>query len=68
MKPLYPLKFNTIFKDKLWGGSRIKSILGKDFGNLPNCGETWELSGVKGNESIVKEGELKGYSISTDVL
>ena len=57
---LYPYKFKTIFKDKLWGGEKIKTILGKDFSPLPNCGETWELSGVKGNISEVSNGESKG--------
>ncbi|MEQ8469533.1 MAG: mannose-6-phosphate isomerase [Marinoscillum sp.] len=64
---LYPLKFKTIFKDKLWGGQKIKTILGKDFGDLPNCGETWELSGVKGNISEVSNGPLKG-KLLTDII
>ncbi|WP_266368252.1 type I phosphomannose isomerase catalytic subunit [Tellurirhabdus rosea] len=60
---LYPLTFNTIFKDKIWGGQKMKNILGKDFSPLPNCGETWEISGVEGNVSIVKEGALAGRSL-----
>lgn len=64
MEKLYPLKFNTIFKDKIWGGEKIKEILGKDFSPLPNCGETWELSGVKGNISIVSNGPLKGRQLT----
>lgn len=60
---LYPLKFNTIFKEKLWGGRKIKTILSKDFGDLDNCGETWELSGIEGNVSTVKHGALTGTSI-----
>ncbi len=60
---LYPLKFYTIFKDKIWGGDKIKTVLKKDFSPLPNCGETWEISGVKGNVSVVKEGSLKGKSL-----
>ena len=63
MADLYPLKFKTIFKDKIWGGQKIRTALDKDFGDLPNCGETWELSGVKGNESVVSEGVLKGKSL-----
>jgi mannose-6-phosphate isomerase len=61
--PLYPLKFKTIFKDKIWGGDKIKTILGKDFGSLPNCGETWEISGVNGNVSIVAGGALAEKSL-----
>ena len=61
---LYPLKFQTIFKEKIWGGQKIKKILGKDIGNLNNCGETWELSGVKGNVSLVSNGSLAGIDLN----
>lgn len=64
---LYPLKFKTIFKDKIWGGEKIKTVLNKDFSPLPNCGETWEVSGVKGDISVVAEGELAGKAL-TDLL
>ncbi|MEP5611184.1 MAG: type I phosphomannose isomerase catalytic subunit [Cyclobacteriaceae bacterium] len=64
MSELYPLKFKTIFKEKIWGGQKIKTILGKDFGNLENCGETWELSGVEGNISIVENGHLSGTPLT----
>ncbi|TAH27471.1 MAG: mannose-6-phosphate isomerase [Cytophagales bacterium] len=60
---LYPLKFKTIFKDKIWGGNKIKTYLGKDYAPLPNCGETWEISGVKGNLSVVSSGTLSGKSL-----
>lgn len=60
---LYPLKFKTIFKDKIWGGDKIKTILGKDFSPLPNCGETWEISGVADNVSVVADGDLAGKSL-----
>mgnify|MGYP001810014289 FL=1 len=58
MEGLYPLKFTPIYKDKIWGGNKIKSVLNKDFGSLPNCGESWELSGVAGNVSVVSNGYL----------
>ena len=60
MQSLYPLKFQTIYKDKIWGGQKIRTYLHKDFGDLPNCGETWEISGVKSDVSVVAEGPLKG--------
>lgn len=63
MTELYPLKFKTIFKDKIWGGEKIKTVLGKDFAPLPNCGETWEISGVTGNISEVAEGALGGKNL-----
>jgi len=67
MAALYPLKFKTIFKDKIWGGNKIKTYLDKDFSPLPNCGETWEISGVKSDVSIVDNGPLKGESLP-DIL
>lgn len=63
MSGLYPLVFQTQYKDKIWGGNKIKTVLGKDYGNLPNCGETWEISGVKGNISVVKNGALAGKNL-----
>lgn len=64
---LYPLKFETIYKDKIWGGEKIKTVLNKDFSPLANCGETWEISGVEGNVSKVSEGALKGRLL-TDII
>jgi len=64
MNNLYPLTFKTIFKEKIWGGDKIKTFLHKDFSPLPNCGETWELSAVKGDESIVAFGDLSGQTLT----
>ena len=66
---LYPLTFQPIFKDKIWGGQKIRTILGKDFAQdpanrHPNCGETWEVSGVADNVSVVKDGPLAGQSLA----
>lgn len=63
MIELYPLKFKSQFKEKIWGGDKIKSVLGKDFSPLPNCGESWEISGVEGNVSVVNGGELDGVAL-----
>jgi mannose-6-phosphate isomerase len=60
MNKLYPIKFHPIFKDKIWGGIRLKSLFGKNFDPLPNCGESWELSGVNGSVSVVSNGFLLG--------
>ncbi len=61
---LYPLKFTPIYKDKIWGGTRLKTLYNKDFSPLPNCGESWELSGVEGNLSEVENGFLAGNNIN----
>jgi mannose-6-phosphate isomerase len=58
LKQLYPFKFKPIFKEKIWGGHKIKTELGIDFGKLPNCGELWAISGVEGEQSVVENGFL----------
>lgn len=60
---LYPLQFEPIFKPKIWGGDKIRTVLGKDFGSASNCGESWEISGVKGDFTRVNAGPLAGKSL-----
>lgn len=64
MSDLYPIKFQPIFHEKIWGGQRMRTILNKDFGDRPNCGESWELSGVEGNISVVSNGFLAGNDLN----
>ena len=59
---MYPFKFKPIFKDKLWGGSRLRTILNKDIPS-DSCGESWEISGLQANVSIVENGELAGEDL-----
>lgn len=59
---LYPLKFYPILKERLWGGTKLKQVLGKEI-TSDNIGESWELSGVEGDVSIVANGELIGASL-----
>ncbi len=63
MKELYPLKFNDILKTLVWGGEKIAPFKGIET-DQHNIGESWELSGVKGNESVVSYGPLEGRNIS----
>jgi mannose-6-phosphate isomerase len=64
MKELYPLKFKPIYKEKLWGGQKIKTVLGQDFGSAKNCGESWVVSDVPGDVSVVENGALKGLTLN----
>ena len=60
---LYPLKFDPIMKDRLWGGSKLKEQFQKP-SETATTGESWELSGVSGNVSIVCNGPLAGKSLN----
>ncbi len=59
---LYPLKFTPILKDKIWGGEKLKSILKKE-SKKNNLGESWEISGVQGDVSVVSNGFLAGNNL-----
>ena len=63
MNNLYPLKFTPICKDKIWGGNKLHELLNKTFPELPNCGESWEISGVQEDISVVSNGFLKGNNL-----
>lgn len=59
---IHPLKFRPILKERLWGGTKLKEVLGKPIeSNI--TGESWELSTVKGDISIIANGNLKGQSL-----
>lgn len=61
---LYPLNFKPIVKEKIWGGQKLKTVLNKDLSGLKNGGESWELSSVAGDVSVVANGALKGKTLT----
>jgi mannose-6-phosphate isomerase len=63
MSELYPLKFDPILKEKIWGGASLARYYGKKAGNLKNIGESWELSSVSDNLSVISNGFLAGNNI-----
>ena len=60
---LYPLKFTPILKDKIWGGTKLKSLFNKP-AETDKLGESWELSGYEGDESVVTNGFLAGNNLT----
>ncbi len=60
---LYPLKFSPILKDKIWGGTKLKSLFDKA-AQTDRLGESWELSGYEGDESVVTNGLLAGNNLA----
>ncbi len=62
-RPVEPLLFDRISKEKVWGGERLVRMLGaKGAHGLP-VGETWELSDVPQNETRVRGGTCAGYTL-----
>lgn len=62
MNALYPLKFQPILKDKIWGGQKLQQLLNKPTTST-EAGESWEVSDVEGDTSVVANGPLKGSSL-----
>jgi len=59
---LYPIKFIPILKEKIWGGNKLNSLFNKK--GSDKTGESWELSGVKGDISVIKNGALAGKTLN----
>lgn len=60
---LYPLQFEPILKDRIWGGEKLKTILNKPI-TSKITGESWELSTVEGDVSVIANGHLAGKSLN----
>ncbi|WP_167400479.1 type I phosphomannose isomerase catalytic subunit [Flavobacterium glaciei] len=62
----YPLQFEPILKERIWGGEKLKTVLDKPI-TSHITGESWELSTVEGDVSIVANGEWKG-KLLTEII
>jgi len=61
---LYPLKFTPIAKETIWGGNKLQKELNKNFSSEKKIGESWEISGVTQDISVVSNGSLKDKNIN----
>ncbi len=59
---LYPLRFRPVFQRYLWGGQRLRTLLGKDTGDGP-CAESWELCDRGADQTVVAHGPLAGTTL-----
>lgn len=60
-RKLYPLKFEPIPKERLWGGHKLCELKGAPA--TAKVGESWEISGVPGDLSVINNGTLKGRDL-----
>jgi mannose-6-phosphate isomerase len=63
MSELYPLKFETVLKEKVWGGNSLASRFNKKTSGSDRIGESWEISAVTGDQSVISNGFLAGNNI-----
>jgi mannose-6-phosphate isomerase len=60
---LYPFQFEPILKERIWGGTKLKNYLNKPI-TSEITGESWELSTVPSDVSVVKNGLFKGKNLN----
>lgn len=62
---LYPIKFRPRLKERIWGGSKLAATgkRPKTSQNKDRIGESWEISGIYGEESVVSNGFLKNNNL-----
>ena len=61
--PHQPIQFNPIFKEKIWGGKALFTKLGKPVPPDKLIGESWEISALGEDQTIVSEGPLAGSTL-----
>ena len=63
MSELYPLKFETVLKEKVWGGNALATHFNKKTNGSNHIGESWELSAIADDQSVISNGFLAGNNI-----
>jgi mannose-6-phosphate isomerase len=63
MTELYPIKFEPILKEKVWGGNSLVKKYGKKGSQSRLIGESWEISAIQDNLSVISNGFLEGNNI-----
>src|SRR6185503_10746239 len=61
--PALPLRFRPILKEKVWGGRRLESLLGKVLPGSGPYGESWEVADCDGDRSLVDGGPWDGLDL-----
>jgi len=61
----YPLKFKAIYKQRIWGGQKLREVFGKDIPPGEKIGESWEIADLPNDKSIIANGELAGQTLGS---
>ncbi len=59
----YPLKFQPIYKQRIWGGQKLREVFDKEIPPGEKIGESWELADLPEDKSVIANGELAGQTI-----
>jgi len=64
---LYPLKFKPIFKQRVWGGQKLREFFDKDIPPGEKIGESWELADLPDDKSVIANGGLAGQTLGSAI-
>jgi mannose-6-phosphate isomerase len=68
---VYPLKFEPIYKERIWGGKMLREVFGRKTPRGKRIGESWELADLPQNtragKSIIANGELAGQTLEAAI-
>jgi len=65
---VYPLKFEPIYKGRIWGGRKLREVFGKDIPEGEKIGESWELADLPEDKSVIANGELAGQTLNSAIV
>ena len=63
----YPLKFEPIYKHRIWGRQKLREVFGKDLPAGQKIGESWELADLPEDKSVIANGELAGLTLRSAI-
>ena len=61
----YPLLFEPIYKQKIWGGRKFAAMFGRDLPGQEPIGESWEVADLEDDQSVVRKGKAQGQTLGT---
>ncbi|MBN1554582.1 MAG: class I mannose-6-phosphate isomerase [Phycisphaerae bacterium] len=61
---VYPLKFEPIYKEKIWGGRNLERLFGRQLPPDALIGESWDLADLTEGVSVVRNGLAKGRTLT----
>ncbi|MBA7656494.1 putative mannose-6-phosphate isomerase GmuF [subsurface metagenome] len=63
----YPLKFRPIYKQRIWGGQKLREVFDKEIPPFEKIGESWELADLPDDKSVISNGELAGETLNSAI-
>ena len=64
MNDVYPLTFDPIYKEKIWGGRNLARLFGRELPSGAAVGESWDLADLAEGVSVVANGPAAGAALT----